>query len=306
MLEAFLDRHYCGPSMVIAAAGAVDHDQLVDARRAARCRPRRTRPARRRSAATYRGGEIARRRATSWRRRSCSASGPALCGDDFYTAQVLSSILGGGMASRLFQEVREKRGLCYSIYSFYWPFADTGVFGVHAATGPEDVAELMPVVVDELERDDRRRSPTGSEARQAQLRAGLLMTLESPVARAGQMARQILLFGRSFRSRRWWRGSRRSSVDARPRPRRRASSAAAPRRWRRRPGQRHDRAATASPTASAPRHGLSGIAARWRSCGRSRRIKTPDDPGASACCCARRASPTIPHGRSSATRAAPS
>ena len=60
-------------------------------------------------------------------------------GDDFYTAQVLSSVIGGGMSSRLFQEVREKRGLCYSIYAFHWSFADTGVFGVHAATGPEDV-----------------------------------------------------------------------------------------------------------------------------------------------------------------------
>ena len=54
------------------------------------------------------------------------------------------------MASRLFQELRENRGLCYSIYSFYWPFEDTGVFGIQTATSEEDVAELVPVVLDEL------------------------------------------------------------------------------------------------------------------------------------------------------------
>ena len=58
--------------------------------------------------------------------------------------------LGGGMASRLFQELREERGLCYSIYSFYWPFTDTGLFGIQTATSEEDVEELVPVVVSEL------------------------------------------------------------------------------------------------------------------------------------------------------------
>ena len=60
---------------------------------------------------------------------------------DFYASQVLSMILGGGMSSRLFQEVREKRGLCYSVYAFHWGFSDTGIFGVHAATGQSDIAE---------------------------------------------------------------------------------------------------------------------------------------------------------------------
>ena len=63
--------------------------------------------------------------------------------DRFTTAHLFSAILGGGMASRLFQEVRETRGLCYSIYSFYWPFADTGLFGIQAATSEDDVAELV-------------------------------------------------------------------------------------------------------------------------------------------------------------------
>jgi predicted Zn-dependent peptidase len=100
------------------------------------------------------------------------------------------------MSSRLFQEVREKRGLCYSIYAFHWGFADTGMFGVHAATGPDDVAELMPVMLGELERAAHDIDARELDRARAQLRAGLLMGLESPTARAGQLARQILLFGR--------------------------------------------------------------------------------------------------------------
>ena len=70
---------------------------------------------------------------------------------DFYASQILSMILGGGMSSRLFQEVREKRGLCYSVYAFHWGFSDTGIFGVHAATGRATSAELVPVIIDELQ-----------------------------------------------------------------------------------------------------------------------------------------------------------
>ncbi|HMN86494.1 MAG TPA: insulinase family protein, partial [Bauldia sp.] len=91
---------------------------------------------------------------------------------------------------------REKRGLCYSIYAFHWSFADTGLFGVHVATGPDDVDELMTVVTDELERAVEDIDDNELKRARAQLRAGLLMTLESPAARAGQIARQILLFGR--------------------------------------------------------------------------------------------------------------
>src|SRR5690606_35433133 len=121
---------------------------------------------------------------------------PSFTDETFAAASLLSSVLGGGMASRLFQELREKRGLCYSISSFYWPFADTGLFGVQTASSEEDVGELMPVLLDEL-----RKVTDGVDAAElarskAQLRAGLLMTPESPSARAGQMARHILYYGR--------------------------------------------------------------------------------------------------------------
>jgi predicted Zn-dependent peptidase len=195
MLDAYLDRHYHGPAMVVAAAGALDHDRLVElAGEAFTDLPGEAGP--RPAAATYHGGERREPRDLQETQIMLGFEGLRYGSDDFYAAQILSAIIGGGMSSRLFQEVREKRGLCYSIYSFHWSFADTGVFGVHAATGPGDVEELMPVLIDELGRaaDDIGEKELGRA--RAQLRAGLLMTLESPAARAGQLARQLLLFGR--------------------------------------------------------------------------------------------------------------
>jgi predicted Zn-dependent peptidase len=115
---------------------------------------------------------------------------------DFYASQVLSMILGGGMSSRLFQEVREKRGLCYSVYAFHWGFSDTGIFGIHAATGQNNLAELVPVIADELQKAGDRILQEELDRARAQYRAGLIMSGESPSSRASQIARQLLLFGR--------------------------------------------------------------------------------------------------------------
>jgi predicted Zn-dependent peptidase len=195
MLSAFLGEHYQGPSMIISAAGAVGHDQLVAiAEEHFGGLPSGETPTP--AAAQYHGGEKREQRELMETQIMLGFEGVPYSSTDFHTAQVLAAILGGGMSSRLFQEVRERRGLCYSIYAFHWSFADTGIFGVHAATGPGDVDELMPVVIGELERAAHDISEKELQRARAQLRAGLLMTLESPAARAGQIARQLLLFGR--------------------------------------------------------------------------------------------------------------
>ncbi len=101
------------------------------------------------------------------------------------------------MSSRLFQEVRERRGLCYAIYSTAWGLKDTGLFAVHAATGAGMVGELIDVVSDEIDRMADSGPKDAEVARaKAQLKAGLMMSLESSSARAEQMARQMLLHGR--------------------------------------------------------------------------------------------------------------
>jgi len=195
MLRGYLERHYRGPNMFVAGAGAIEHDVLVD--HAARWfgdLPGGTAP--KPAGAQYVGGDAIVERDLMETQIVLGFEGVSYDDEDFCAAQLLAGLLGGGMSSRLFQEVREKRGLCYSIYAFHWSFADSGIFGVHAATSPEDVSSLMPVLLGELERVTEDVSETEVDRAKAQLRAGLLMTLENPAARAGQLARQLQLFGR--------------------------------------------------------------------------------------------------------------
>lgn len=195
-LRAFLATHYGPENMVLAAAGAVHPDALL--RHAEALFGGLTRrgfgleaPAR------YAGGTRAREKRFEQSHIILAFEGPSSRDREYYTAQVLSGLFGGGMSSRLFQEVREKRGLCYAIYSTAWGLKDTGVFAVHAATGAGTMGELIDVVGAEFERMGEA-GPTEPEVARAkaQLRAGLLMSLESSSVRAEQLARQLLVHGR--------------------------------------------------------------------------------------------------------------
>jgi predicted Zn-dependent peptidase len=115
---------------------------------------------------------------------------------NFHSLQVFTNVLGGGMSSRLFQEVREQRGLCYSIYAFHWPYSDTGMFGIYAGTDAGDAPELMRVVIDEIASAAETLTETEVNRAKAQMKAGLLMAHESSSARAEQRARQMLIYGR--------------------------------------------------------------------------------------------------------------
>src|SRR5262249_1093009 len=110
--------------------------------------------------------------------------------------QVFTHILGGGMSSRLFQEVREIRGLCYSVYAFHAAYVDTGMLGVYAGTDAADLPELMRVVVDEIGNAADTITEEEIVRSKAQMKAGLLMALESSGARAEQLARQMMIYGR--------------------------------------------------------------------------------------------------------------
>ena len=117
---------------------------------------------------------------------------------DYWAVQVFATMLGGGMSSRLFQEIREKRGLCYSISAHASSFADGGVFDVYTGTGEREMEELIPALVAELR--GARALPTQAEVRRAkaQMRAGLLMSLESTNARMDALGGNLLVFGRDI------------------------------------------------------------------------------------------------------------
>jgi predicted Zn-dependent peptidase len=194
-LRRFLGTHYCGPQMVIGAAGNIDHDALVRLAEQHLGRLPDHRPADP-EPGSYVGGRMTETRGVKEAQILLGFAAPPYADDDFTATHLLSAMLGGGMASRLFQELREERGLCYSIYSFYWPFKDTGIFGIQAATAEEDTAELVPLIHAELRKMTDGITPAELQRAKTQLRAGLLMTLESPIARAAQMAKHILIHGR--------------------------------------------------------------------------------------------------------------
>ncbi len=191
-LKGFLATHYGPGNMVLAAAGAVHHDAVVRHAEAlfgglSGADSKGEEPAQ------YHGGVRSSTRRFEQSHLVVGFEGPSYRHKNFFAAQVFSGLFGGGMSSRLFQEVRERRGLCYSIYSSAWGLKDTGMFAVHAATGSGMMNELIDVVRSEFERmaDD---GPLAAEVARskAQLKAGLLMSLESSSARAEQMARQLL------------------------------------------------------------------------------------------------------------------
>ncbi|MEO0497065.1 MAG: pitrilysin family protein [Pseudomonadota bacterium] len=191
----YLQQHYRGPQMVVACAGAVEHEQFVAMVRArfSEVTPEIDEPP---VPAVYTGGESIVLKDTQEAHVLIGFPGRAYHVRDYYASQLLAQIMGGGMSSRLFQEIREKHGLCYSIYAFHWSFSDTGVFGIHAATGPEDNGELVRLIVQELRRAADDISQHEIDRARAQVRASLMMSMESPASRAGQIARQVLLFGR--------------------------------------------------------------------------------------------------------------
>lgn len=196
-IRAYLDRNYTTDRMFVVAAGAVDHDafvkQVEDRFSSLKTKPEVSPIA---EAARYTGGEAREERDLMDAQVLIGFEGRAYHARDFYASQILANILGGGMSSRLFQEVREIRGLCYSIYAFHWGFSDSGIFGIHAATGGENLPELVPVIIDELRKASQRIDVQEIDRSRAQVRAQLLMGQESPAARAGQIARQMMLYGR--------------------------------------------------------------------------------------------------------------
>jgi predicted Zn-dependent peptidase len=195
-LRGYLSTHYRGPDMVVAAAGAVDHARIVDdvAKHFAGFNGT---PAPKPLTASFgKGGSKVVHRDLEQAHLTLALEGVPQADPSLFSLQVFTNILGGGMSSRLFQEVRENRGLCYSVYTFHAPYSDTGFFGLYTGTDPADAPEMMEVVVDII--GDAVETLTDAEVARAkaQMKAGLLMALESCSSRAEQLARHILAYGR--------------------------------------------------------------------------------------------------------------
>jgi predicted Zn-dependent peptidase len=196
-LQAYMSRHYGADSIVVSAAGQVQHDRFVEMvqRHFSDLRPV---SAAQSAPAAYHGGDFREARDLEQVHVVLGFPGVSHRHPDFYAANVLSTLFGGGMSSRLFQELREKRGLVYSVFSFLSSYSDGGIFGIYAGTGEAEVRDLIPVVCDELGRLTRDVTEEEVIRARAQLRASILMSRESTNARCEQQATQIQIFGRAL------------------------------------------------------------------------------------------------------------
>ena len=194
-LTQYMRNFYGVPRMILSAAGRVDHDEVTELAERAFDR---LAPAAEgaRAAARYQGGDFREERDLEQVHLVMGFEGVGFRDPDFYAVSTLSTVLGGGMSSRLFQEAREKRGLVYSIYTFPTAYSDTGVFGLYAGTGEDEVDELMPLICEELVKVASDVTDVEVCRARAQLKSGVLMSLESTSARCEQLARQLMIFGR--------------------------------------------------------------------------------------------------------------
>ncbi len=194
-IRAYLSRNYRAPSMLVAAAGAIEHKAIVaeaEKRFASFTGPAAPSP----QLAQFGGGTRVETRDLEQVHIALALQGIPTRDEQLYSLQVFSSVLGGGMSSRLFQEVREKRGLCYTINAFHMPYSDTGLFVLYAGTDEADAPELMRVAIEQIAIATETINETEVARAKAQMKASLLMALESSEARLGQIARQMLAYGR--------------------------------------------------------------------------------------------------------------
>lgn len=195
-LAGFVGEHYGPGQMILSAAGAVDHDEIVKQAAALFghlspiATPALIQPAK------FGGSERREHKALEQVHFALGLEGPDYRDPAIYTAQIYATTLGGGMSSRLFQEVRENRGLCYTIFAQAGAYEDTGLTTIYAGTSAEQIDELAIITIDEMKRAADDMSEAEVARARTQMKAGLLMGLESPSNRAERLARMLQVWGR--------------------------------------------------------------------------------------------------------------
>jgi predicted Zn-dependent peptidase len=197
-LNAWRARLYRPSTLVISAAGAVDEDELLklaerDYGQAASAGANET-P----EPGSFAGGSKAVGKTLEQANLVLLLPAVSVLDPDYFALRLLAEILGGGMASRLFQEARENRGLAYAIDAYSETYADVGVLGVFAGCAAKDAAELAEVAAREIAGMTKPVGDGELARAKAQLKGSMFMGREGALARAEQAAGQVLLFGRTL------------------------------------------------------------------------------------------------------------
>lgn len=195
MIQSYIDERYSLSNMVVSAAGNITSEkfeQLVT-KHFVTHNPKDAPKAQK---AVYQGGDFRLVKDLEQVQFAMGFETISYFDPEYYTQQVLATIAGGSMSSRLNQEIREKRGLAYSIFAFGSSFTDNGMFGVYAGTSGEKLNELIDVVAIELKKLTDTITEEEVKRAKAQVKTGLLMSQESSVSRAEKLAGNLAIFGR--------------------------------------------------------------------------------------------------------------
>ena len=192
---SFRDQYYQAPQMVVAAAGNLDHDKFVDYVELKFDKLKNEKNSLIQNA-VFHSGEYRESRDLEQIHLILGFASAAIGSQEFYGMSILSNLFGGGMSSRLFQEIRENRGLVYSIDTFMSAFSEVGLFGIYAGTGPENITELIPALCEQLKQLPTNLKDEELNRAKIQLKSNLLMALESTSSRCEQLAQHLLLFDR--------------------------------------------------------------------------------------------------------------
>ncbi len=195
-LSGFISEHYSPSRMILSAAGAVDHDAIVRQAEALFGHLERRENGQLIDPARFSGRERRELKTLEQVHFALAFEGPDYRGEEIFVAQIYAAAMGGGMSSRLFQEIRENRGLCYSIFTQAGAYSDIGMMTLYAGTSASQIEELALVSMNEIKRSADQMTETEVARARAQMKAGLMMGLESPSARAERIAHMIHVHGR--------------------------------------------------------------------------------------------------------------
>jgi len=194
-LHAWRESQYRGGSLTLVAAGKVDHNSLVAlAERHLADLPSGTLAPP--EEASFTGGDRVGRTASDQAHLALGFGGPGQLDPDYYPARLFSDAVGGGMSSRLFQQLREEKGLAYSVYSMLMPWRDCALFAIYAATARRQSVAAAALIEEVLAGAASDMTQRELDRVRTQAKAGLLMSLESPWGQAHYVARMLSLHGR--------------------------------------------------------------------------------------------------------------
>ena len=190
-VKGFMADNYNPKKMIISAAGKINHDKFVEMIKNS-CTNLPIGKSNKREKANFLSGEYREEKKLEQIHLLLGFEGIDLYHDDYFSLDIFASLLGGGMSSRLFQEIREKRGLVYGISSFSASYTDTGMFGIYCGTGENQIQELIPVLFNELNTSPSSISEKEIDRGKASLKASLMMSRESSNSRCRSAANQLL------------------------------------------------------------------------------------------------------------------